>query len=118
MRPLVLLSALALTACSDPGCTNDILSQSISPDGKTKLILFSRNCGATTGPNTHAMLLPRDGKLTQAATGNAFIIDQGSATASWKDPDHLVITLAHGTRVFKQEPSVQGITITYQPGIP
>ena len=118
MRSLLPLLCIALTACSDPGCTNDILSQSISPDGKTKLILFSRNCGATTGPNTHAMILPRDGNLTQAATGNTFIIDQGSATASWKDPDHVVITLGHGTRVFKQEPSVQDITISYKTQTP
>ena len=55
----------------------------VSPDGMKKIVVFTRNCGATTGPNTQASVLERAEKLPDGA-GTAFIVDEGAVKVSWK----------------------------------
>ena len=109
--------ATLLTGCSDPECSNETISESASPDGKLKLVLFSRDCGATVPSNTQAMILAHGEKLANEK-GNIFILHQGTANALWKDNGHILVTLDHGTRIFKQEPSFHGIAIEYQTKAP
>jgi hypothetical protein len=35
-------------------CGNEILAESLSPDGSKKFVVFQRSCGATTGFSTQA----------------------------------------------------------------
>lgn len=119
MRSLILiLPAIILTGCSDPECANGIISESTSPDGNLRIVLFSRNCGTTTTPNTQATILGKKEKLPHERTGNIFIIDQGTANVAWKDSGHILVTLDQGTRTFKQETSFHGIAIEYQTKAP
>jgi hypothetical protein len=119
MRPLFLaLSVTLLPGCSDSECSNAIISESPSPDGKRKVVLFSRECGATVPSNTQAMIMAHDEKLSPDATGNTFILDQGTVTASWKDDGHIIVTFGQTARFYKQESSAQGIAIEYQTKAP
>ena len=45
---LLFFTAVMVVACGDSLCSNDLISESISPDGKYVASAFERNCGATT----------------------------------------------------------------------
>jgi len=51
---LVLVSAIGLWLLIDSlfPCGNDVLTDLPSPDGKYKVVVFQRDCGATTGFST------------------------------------------------------------------
>jgi hypothetical protein len=55
------------------GCGNDLLATIPSPRGSRKLVIFQRDCGATTGFSTQASLLPAHERLR--GSGNVFIAD-------------------------------------------
>ena len=108
---IVCFTLLALSGCEP--CANEIIFESVSPDGGSKIIVFSRNCGATTGPNTQATILKKNQSLPNDG-GNIFILDQGEATVEWKTNTELVVTADASSRFFKKESAVNGITIVYQ----
>src|SRR5579871_3272982 len=55
-------------------CGNDVIARYPSPDGRLELIVFERDCGATTRFSTQASILDRGGKLANEA-GNLFQAD-------------------------------------------
>ena len=55
-------------------CGNDLVAEHLSPDGKAKLLIFQRDCGATTGFSTQASLVAAEAKLS-GSSGNLFIAD-------------------------------------------
>jgi hypothetical protein len=97
----------------DDDCSNERSAEVVSPDGMKKVVLFSRNCGATTGFNTQATVLDRTEALPDSG-GSAFIIDQGTAKVSWADNAKILVILESNARVFKKELSDHGISIEYQ----
>lgn len=119
----------------DDFCGNKQAGLSYSSDEKYKAIVFSRDCGATTGYSTHVVVVPAKEKLNDQTVGNAFVIDGGGppepehVTAAWTGPRNLQITHYGGPRVFhkkgevsffepmaitKQRTFVETITITYK----
>ena len=44
-------------------CGNDIYSETLSPDGELKAVIFQRDCGATTGFSTQVSILDTDETL-------------------------------------------------------
>ena len=55
-------------------CRNTIVQTSISPNKKYKLVLFQRDCGATTGFSSQISLLDNDKKLDlETDSGNVYI---------------------------------------------
>ena len=110
---LSLILLFAIAGCIHSGCVNEVREELSSPDGKQKIVIFTRDCGATTGSNTQASLLGREEKLPDKE-GNMFIIDKAEAKVSWKQADQIIVVLERGARVFKKESSVGGITIEYR----
>jgi len=107
------LAFFTLVGCLGSECSNEPISEVISPDGTKKIVLFSRTCGATTGFNTQGSILNRGDALPNES-GSAFIIDSGSAMASWAGDSKIVVTLEGSARAFKKETSDRGVTIEYQ----
>jgi hypothetical protein len=97
----------------DSDCSNEVSTEAISPDGTQKIVLFSRNCGATTGFNTQGSVLERTDALPDSG-GSAFIIDHGTAKVSWVDNTKIIVILEGDARVYKKEISVHGVSIEYQ----
>jgi hypothetical protein len=67
------------------GCGNDLVKDVRSPNGKTKAVLFERDCGATTSASTQVSLLPSNESLPNEI-GNVFVAgkDDGRAPgAAW-----------------------------------
>jgi hypothetical protein len=86
IRCMALLIPLALASCADH-CSNRVVSKTLSPNGQLEAVLFSRNCGATSGFSSQVSIveagdLPIDG-------GNVFVADTGHGLAhagSWGGP--------------------------------
>ena len=105
------------------GCENDMLATIPSPSGGRKLVIFQRDCGATTGFSTQASLLPAHDRLR--GSGNVFIADadHGKApsgpgggpqlSARWIGEDTLELRYHPQARVFRADSVQQGIFIRY-----
>lgn len=104
---------MSIVGCSDIECANESIAEVVSPDGTKKIVLFSRNCGATTGFNTQGSVLNRRVDLPNES-GSAFIIDNGTAKVFWADNSKLIVIFESSARVLKRESSDCGITIDYQ----
>ncbi|MBL9172799.1 MAG: hypothetical protein JNL10_04630 [Verrucomicrobiales bacterium] len=96
-----------------PECVNDVRQVVDSPDGRKKIVVFSRNCGATTGFSTQVSILESMQTLPDQG-GNAFIADKGTAKVSWKANGDILVLLDPGVRVFKKERTVSGVSIEYR----
>ena len=96
----------------DP-CGNEVISRTSSPSGEQQVIVFQRDCGATTGFSTQVSVLPSteiflERPTVWAATdsGNVLVIDsdRGAAPAGpgggpavavkWRD-DHTLLLAYH-----------------------
>jgi hypothetical protein len=106
-------------------CGNETLAESISPDGTKRLIVFLRDCGATTGFSTQASLIATNATLPKRS-GNIFIADtdHGSAPsgigggpelrAHWEAPNRLVLQHHSKAHVFKAERRIKDVDIRYE----
>jgi hypothetical protein len=110
--PIILLASIS-SGCLKPECSNEVMRELPSPDGKAKIVLFSRNCGATTGFNTQTMILNIDEKMPDEP-GNTFIVDTGEAEVTWKKEGGILVIFDHKVRISRQKTLVRGITIEYQ----
>ena len=55
-------------------CGNEIFSESVSPKGNLKAVVFQRDCGATTGFSTQVSILDANQQLRNES-GNIFTVD-------------------------------------------
>ena len=114
---LIAVSALAVSSLFGSMCENDVLKELVSPDGKKKVVVFQRNCGATTGFSTQASVLSVSGSLPNEG-GNVFSADANHGRspsgpgggpeleASWVGPKLLLLEHHGEARVFKAEPII------------
>ena len=119
---VIIYCCLLLSACGDV-CQNQIISESTSPDHEKSVVLFQRDCGATSAFTTQISILPPGEK--PEGTGNVFVADDdhGAAPAGswggpwvsvkWLDSNHLQVTYAKGSRVFDQTENVGGVTVSF-----
>jgi hypothetical protein len=110
---LASLVVLAGQSGCDAGCSNETVSSQGSPSGAYKAVVFSRNCGATTGFNTQLSIL----KASEApnSSGNALILDATiPLVIRWSSETRVSVEGANGAKHFKQERSVSGIEVSYE----
>lgn len=126
IRVAFALTALLLAACGEsaPVCQNEVIRESLSPDGKVKAVLFHRDCGPPTGSSSQVSILAASESTT--AKGNAFIADIGDnpaqaaawggpdVTFEWTGPAALTLNFPYVARILVAEPSVRGVTLTFQ----
>lgn len=87
-------------------------------------MLFSSDCGATTGFSVQVSILA-PGRIPRGA-GNTFVADGDPGAAlpgrwggpwaemRWTGPRQLQIAYASGARVFERKGQVAGVTVSYQ----
>jgi hypothetical protein len=107
----------------DP-CENVLLGEYASPDHARELVVFQRDCGATTGFSTQASLVRTGAGLANEA-GNVFVSDTNHGAAqsgpgggpqldvSWESPSLVRLSYHPATRVFKSLANLDGISIRY-----
>ncbi len=122
---LLLASGLAVIWCLAPTCENEILAEYPSPDGKSKAIVFMRNCGATTEFNTQVSLLPAKEQLG-TRPGNTVIADMGrggvpsgphggpEVNIQWIDLATVTIAHSKNARIFRADTEAGGIRVQYR----
>jgi len=106
-------------------CGNETLAEFVSPDQAKKIIVFQRNCGATTGFSTQASLVAINEKLRNQG-GNVFAADTNRDAAPsairggpelrvrWEGRNRLLLQHHLKARVFKAERHVDEIQIRYE----
>lgn len=109
----LIIACLLFSGCLSNDCVNVVREELVSPNGKLKAVVFSRNCGATTGANIQVSVLDKKENLPNDG-GNALIVDNGDAKVSWKKEGGLLVTLDSEVRVFKKETVVHGADIEYR----
>lgn len=106
-------------------CGNHLIESKFSPNKKFKVLIFSRECGATTGNSTQISIVDYDDKLEKNDSGNIFIADYNHGEAKmngeiinvktkWLNNENLIIEYDEKVRIFKIEDSKNGINITYR----
>jgi hypothetical protein len=111
-RLLPLATILIFTGCSDI-CGNEVSQTVRSPSGKFAAVVFSRNCGATTGFNTQVAILPAGPKMANDA-GNTFIANGTlPLTLRWQTGTALQISGVGTVSPLKKESQVSGVTVSY-----
>ena len=115
---LVAGSALALWAFGEAMCGNEVMAEYPSPGNQHRVVVFQRDCGATTGFSTQASLLEADEALGNEG-GNLFVSDtnHGAAPAVsvvWMGERALVLRHHAAARVFKSVPKRDGVRISYE----
>jgi hypothetical protein len=107
-------------------CGNNILSESVSPDGKWKAVVFAVDCGATTTTKEMNMgprisILRADEPLSDADSGNVFgARTDGTSKAlsvqiNWTGARELTINYPGVAAVAKQNTKYKEVTVKYVP---
>lgn len=106
-------------------CANDQTQVVYSPNKNLKVIVFTRDCGATTGFSTHVSLLKSSQNLENEG-GNLFAADfdrtqQKSAAPSpqvslrWLSNTQLEIQHSDNIRTFRKVENDKGVHVVYVP---
>ena len=109
---LIVASLVVLVSCGQDPCENVPLSEAVSPDGRSKIVVFSRECGATTGANCQGTIIGIADPYP-TATGAVFIVDGADVEVRWDSPKRITVKMGKGVRVFKREARVDGVEIEY-----
>lgn len=109
----VLVFFLCLAGCLRSEPVNEVRDEFLSPDGKKKVVVFSRDAGTATGSNIQASIIDEGEKLPNEP-GNVFVIDNGEAKVSWQKDNSLLVVVDGHARVFKKETVVRGVSISYR----
>lgn len=120
----VILAIAGLCLYLPPMCGNHFIEAIPSPGGTQKIIIFQRDCGATTGVSTQDSLLSTSEDLPNTS-GNLFTSDTNDGAAPvgrgggpalhvvWHSADFAAIAYHPAVRVFKAEPDVAGVRFIY-----
>ena len=97
-----------------PTCSTDIAQRLTAPDGQFDLVVFSRDCGASTGPNTQAALIPAGDQLPDDATS---FVSVGLATdfaPRWDGFGNIELTVPADAETYRRDETVAGIAVIYR----
>jgi Family of unknown function (DUF5412) len=121
----IFVGMLFMVFSPDEMCGNHLVQQSLSPNKNLKVIIFSVDCGATTGFSTQISVVNSDYILEKNEKGNVFIADDDHGKSKtngeiidlnvkWVDNDNIIIEYDKNARVFKDKSSKKGVNITYK----
>ena len=129
-RALVPVAAMVLVAIGGARwfvtslCANELLSEIRSPDGVLKIVVFQRDCGATTAGSIQASVVAAEAPLP-STSGNLFAADDDHGRApvtragtpelrvAWTSPREVVLQHDPRARVFKSAERVDDVRVSY-----
>ncbi|RYX81739.1 hypothetical protein EON83_22495 [bacterium] len=95
-------------------CDNEVSQTLASPDGKHKAVVFSRECGATTGFSTQISVIGTSEQLPDDG-GNVLVMDEDqSVFMRWQNANSLVISYPSGVETFNKQSRVNGVRILFK----
>jgi hypothetical protein len=105
-------------------CANEVLNTIPSPDEALKVVVFQRDCGATTGFSTQVSLLRKNDRLPNSP-GNLLVADtdRGNAPSgpgggpeariTWANSRALMVSYHRKARIFRANTDVLGVSVSY-----
>ena len=114
----VLVGGARLSCVALDPCTNQVAATFVSPDASKKLVVFVRECGATTPFSSQVSLLDRDEQLSNDP-GNLFVarlprgVQEGAVDCVWTNEAEATITYPAASDVYKLVARVDGVSFTY-----
>ncbi len=122
---VLLIGVIFLIFRPDEMCGNKLIETSYSPNKELKILIFSVDCGATTGFSTQMSLVDSDYELDKNDNGNIFVADSNHGKANtngeliqlkikWIDNENVEVYYAKNARVFKDKSSKKGVEILYK----
>ena len=97
-----------------PTCNLAISNRLTAPDGQFDLVVFSRDCGTATGPNSQAALIPPGDELPEDATSFASIGAIADLASRWDGFGNIELTIPEDVEVYRQDDEVAGIAVIYR----
>lgn len=109
----------------EPLCGNEVVHVYPSMDKSLNMVLFQRDCGATTGFTTQISIL-KSGKELPNDGGNIFIADSGDQAVplgkwggplvdvKWIDKNKVAVAYPKGARIFLKEQKYKNVIVEYQ----
>jgi hypothetical protein len=106
-------------------CGNQIIEEIPSPNKELKALIFTRDCGATSGYSTQLSIIENSDQL-EDETGNTFILsdkvedglsfDNGGAKIEviWTGDNSVTVYFDKRTEFTKQKEEIGDIKITYE----
>lgn len=110
---------LFTSACSS-ACGNRLVRQTLQAGAAHELVVFDRDCGATTDFVTHVTLLDGGDSLSNGTVGNIFIADSDhgkvsmNVEATWSTPSTIVVRYPTGAKIYKKVDQVNEFRVRYQ----
>lgn len=123
LRTFVLLTALPAALIGGglwylssllPSCTIAEQARLTSPDSQFDLVVFSRDCGTSTGPNTQAALLPAGDAMPEDGASFASIGMAADLAARWDGFGNIELSLPPGAEIYRQDDAVAGVAVIYR----
>ena len=107
------MASLAIGGCADL-CDNEIVETMASPNGELAVVVFTRNCGATTGYSTQVSILKAGTELPNEA-GNVFIAQsEVNVAPKWLSANRLVLAGVSGSSGSIRGSSADGVVVEYE----
>jgi hypothetical protein len=124
LAAVLVIAYVGVTSLGRGMCANEQISSVDAPDHRARVVVFERDCGATTDFSTQVVILRRGEELGDRS-GDVFVVDSdhGRAAAgpgggpwveaTWTSPDSIVIRFDDQARIFHQSTIVGGIAVRY-----
>jgi hypothetical protein len=108
-----------------PRCSDQVISESTSPDGHSTAAVMEARCGEESPFLTHVNLRPAGDAIKlgyfsgRSEDGEVFLLEQDAQSASikleWTDATHLVISCSHCQIAFlkKRLEKWNGVSVSY-----
>ena len=97
-----------------PGCKAEFAERLRSPDGRFDLIVFSRTCGASTGTNTQAALIPAGEGLPDDAASFFSVGTEAELAPRWDGFGNIELTLPEQGQIYRRDDAVAGVAVIYR----
>lgn len=108
---IFLVSIVVLfSACENPN-NNQIVKETVSPNGKYKAVCFIRDLGATTKASNQLSIFSKDDALGDVS-GNVCVA-YGDIKATWESDAMLNVAIENCEEIFEKKSQYGGIQIKY-----
>lgn len=97
-----------------PSCTINEQARLTSPDSQFDLVVFSRDCGASTGPNTQAAVIPAADVMPDDGASFASIGVAADLAPRWDGFGNIELTIPEDAEIYRQDDTVAGIAVIYR----
>ena len=105
-----------LSGCGSSLCENELLQAVGSPDGSLKVVVFERDCGATTGFNRQVAILKNSKRFPKRASIDSFLClgGQPKVDVVWLSPTEVRIRYESGGKVFRKSFAKVPIKVSFE----